>query len=302
MTRRVLITILITGAATATGLAQSGPGEQVRMIVPREAQAGARVAVETRVTRNAPYSAEAVNEFVQLLGDGNRIVRRTVMRLYRDSDGRTRRETLSATGSPTGDPGSIVITDPVAGTSLILNPAERTAARAPAAFARVSGGTIVVPAAGDGIRVIAPSGDEKAKIEVRARATAGDAAGVGVTSAERAAQRREAETAMQAARAGEREDLGEQVIEGVRARGTRTTTTIAAGAIGNEQPITVVSEQWFSPELEVLVMTRHSDPRVGETTYRLSNIVRAEPDRGLFQAPGDYTIKEPVIMRRPPQR
>ena len=55
--------------------------------------------------------------------------------------------------------------------------------------------------------------------------------------------------------------------------GTRTTTTIAAGSIGNEQPIQIVSEQWFSPDLKVLVMTKHSDPRSGETTYRLTNIV-----------------------------
>jgi hypothetical protein len=105
-----------------------------------------------------------------------------------------------------------------------------------------------------------------------------------------------------AAMPGTKEDLGEQVIEGVRARGTRTTTTIAAGSIGNEQPITVIAEQWFSPDLEVLVMTRHSDPRVGETTYRLTNIVRSEPDKTLFQVPSDYTIKEPTAIRRqPPQ-
>jgi hypothetical protein len=95
-----------------------------------------------------------------------------------------------------------------------------------------------------------------------------------------------------------REELGQQTIEGVMATDTRTTTVIAAGAIGNDQPIRIVSEQWFSPDLEVLVQTRHSDPRSGETIYRLSHIVRAEPDRSLFEVPADYTVKE-AGFRRP---
>jgi hypothetical protein len=85
-----------------------------------------------------------------------------------------------------------------------------------------------------------------------------------------------------------RQDLGQRMIEGVNALGTRTTTTIPTGAIGNEQPIRIVSEEWFAPDLQVLVMTKHSDPRSGETTYMLSNIIRAEPDRSLFEVPADY--------------
>ena len=81
------------------------------------------------------------------------------------------------------------------------------------------------------------------------------------------------------------------------ATGTRTTTVIPAGAIGNEQPIRIVSEQWFSPDLELLVLTRHSDPRTGDTTYRLTNIVRGDPDRSLFEVPADYTVKESGIRR-----
>ena len=90
-----------------------------------------------------------------------------------------------------------------------------------------------------------------------------------------------------------KEDLGTQVIEGLVATGTRTTTTIAAGSIGNEQPILIVSEQWFSPDLKVLVMTKHSDPRSGETIYRLTNIVQAEPARSLFEVPADYRSRMP---------
>jgi hypothetical protein len=99
------------------------------------------------------------------------------------------------------------------------------------------------------------------------------------------------------AKEGTREDLGRQTIEGVNAAGTRTTWTIPAGAIGNLQPIRIVSEQWMSPDLRILVLTKHSDPRTGENTYRLQNIVRAEPDRSLFTVPADYTLKESGIRK-----
>jgi len=98
-----------------------------------------------------------------------------------------------------------------------------------------------------------------------------------------------------------REDLGRQTIEGIPATGTRLTTTIPAGAIGNLQPIKIVAEQWVSPDLQVLVLTKHTDPRSGDTTYRLQNIVRAEPDRSLFTVPPDYRLKESGI-REPLER
>jgi hypothetical protein len=88
------------------------------------------------------------------------------------------------------------------------------------------------------------------------------------------------------------------MVEGVEAEGSRTTITIAAGQIGNDLPINIVSEQWYSPELQLLLMTRHSDPRTGETTYRLTNVNRAEPDRSLFEVPGDYTVQTAAEERR----
>ena len=81
------------------------------------------------------------------------------------------------------------------------------------------------------------------------------------------------------------------------ATGTRTTTVIPAGQIGNAQEIRIVSEQWFSEDLQVLVMTRHADPRSGENAYRLRNIVRAEPDPSLFTVPSDYTIQQRGVRR-----
>lgn len=88
------------------------------------------------------------------------------------------------------------------------------------------------------------------------------------------------------------ESLGTQVIDGVSAEGTRTTRTIPAGRIGNEKPIVFVSEVWYSPDLQVVVMTRRSDPRFGETVYKLTNIQRTEPPASLFQVPADFTVRE----------
>jgi hypothetical protein len=87
------------------------------------------------------------------------------------------------------------------------------------------------------------------------------------------------------------ESLGQKTIEGVLAEGTRTTITISAGAIGNEQPIQVVTERWYSPELQTLVLNKRTDPRSGETTTRLANISRAEPSRTLFEVPADYKVQ-----------
>jgi hypothetical protein len=84
----------------------------------------------------------------------------------------------------------------------------------------------------------------------------------------------------------EREEaLGTREIEGVSCKGTRTIVTTPAGAIGNEHAIDSVTERWVSPELQVVVMSRRSDPRFGETTYRLTKITRDEPPTALFALP-----------------
>ncbi|MFN0110014.1 MAG: energy transducer TonB [Blastocatellia bacterium] len=88
------------------------------------------------------------------------------------------------------------------------------------------------------------------------------------------------------------ESLGKQTIEGIEVEGKRTTTTIPAGAIGNERSIEMVSETWYSPELQTTIMTKRNDPTSGESTFRLTNIRRGEPDASLFQVPADYTVKE----------
>jgi hypothetical protein len=261
------ILIGLMAAAFATSLAAGQPSV-------------ARVMVETRVTRGAPYTADAVSEFVQVLADGNRIVRRTTTRIARDSEGRTRRETLAANGAVA----QVVITDPTSNGNLILDPQNRTATRAPGSFTMVAGAR--------------GRGSANTVVAVKPQV------GTWTSETVEMAKLTEELKRVQAARAGvpqegqtSREDLGQQTIEGVTATGTRSTTIIAAGAVGNESPITIVSEQWYSTELQMLVLTRHHDPRVGETTYRVTNIVRTEPDTALFQLPSDYTLQEPKMVR-----
>jgi len=90
---------------------------------------------------------------------------------------------------------------------------------------------------------------------------------------------------------GETKELGARDFDGVRAEGRQTTHTIPARAIGNEKPIVVATERWFSPELHVVVLAKTSDPRAGETVYRLVNVKRADPPAELFRLPDDYRVR-----------
>src|SRR5262249_35073779 len=95
------------------------------------------------------------------------------------------------------------------------------------------------------------------------------------------------------------EDLGTQVIEGVSCHGRREIVTIPAGAIGNDRPMQISSENWYSADLHTEVVRKHSDPRFGETVYRLTEVKLGEPDSSLFQIPSEYkTIVKPQIFRR----
>ncbi len=86
------------------------------------------------------------------------------------------------------------------------------------------------------------------------------------------------------------EDLGLQSMEGVQVTGIRTTRTIPAGEIGNDRPISIVTEVWTSPDLKTIVYSKRSDPRMGQQTFQLTNIVRSEPDASLFTVPADFKI------------
>lgn len=254
-----------------------------------------------KTVKGAPYSAEAVTESIQTLADGNRIVNRITSSVYRDSEGRTRRDQslkgLGIFGASGEEPTQTTfINDPVAGVTYTLDSRSRTAHKsvpftfefhrkpgetiegrtfefkvAPGAAAGASGNVIMtapLPAPGPGLRVPHPGvGPEGATTFVFKSTKSGNANEV-------------------------KEQLGKQLVEGVEAEGTRTTVTIPAGDIGNERAIEIVSERWYSPELQLVVMTRHSDPRFGETTYKLTNINRSDPAKSLFEVPAGYTVKE----------
>jgi hypothetical protein len=87
-----------------------------------------------------------------------------------------------------------------------------------------------------------------------------------------------------------KKDLGTQTIAGVSAQGTRITHTIPAGQIGNEKEITIVSEHWYSNELQMVVMSKRCDPRFGDTVYTVTKVQRSEPAASLFTVPSDYTV------------
>jgi hypothetical protein len=94
--------------------------------------------------------------------------------------------------------------------------------------------------------------------------------------------------------------LGTQMVDGVEAQGTRYTRTIPAGQIGNSKPITIVTERWYSPYLQIVVMNKRTDPMSGDSVTQFTDIQRGEPDPALFQVPSDYTVKKggPRVMIR----
>jgi hypothetical protein len=252
-----------------------------------------------KLVKGSPYSAVAVTESMQTLSDGNRIVNKSSAAVYRDSEGRTRREqTLRAIGplAKGGEPRqTIFINDPVAGINYHLDPQEHVAYKmAPMNFKFERR---VPPPPPEGAAGVPRSDHEEFTIQIQPDVLMQKkGTGAGVSVGWIGPQNRNAQT----------ESLGKQDIEGVEAEGTRTTVTIPAGEIGNERPIEIVSERWYSAELQTVVMSRHTDPRFGENTYRLTNISRTEPARSLFEVPADYTVKEgpmhkpeTIRMRKP---
>jgi hypothetical protein len=217
------------------------------------------------VVKGNPYSAKTLTEITQTLADGNSIVQRTEGAVYRDREGRTRREhTLSGTRPGRSRPAMrgrriIAIDDVVAGFHYVLDPEAKTARRMPRwnSAPRPDG----VP--GQPPDRIDPTSERR-----------GPPPG--------------------------RESLGTKTIEGLEAEGTRTTVTVPPGDLGNGMPIEIVTERWVSRELEVPVLIRFADPRTGERLYRLTSISRAEPSPQLFVVPPEFTTVDGPerLMRR----
>lgn len=258
-----------TGVAVA--VAQAQPGPQRTMIGFVSSVFG------EKTVAGAPYSAEGVTEFSRTLADGTRIKRTNTSSICRDSLGRTRQEhtvqimgALAASGEPSK---TITITDPVAQTVYILNPAEKTATQLP--YPTPGGANMTWTQSGTGTATATAAGPRffEKQVHVRTSAVAGD-------------------TLVTHHGDFKTESLGKRDVEGVIAEGTRTTSEIPEGQIGNDRPITIVTETWHSPELKTVVLSQTTDPMSGDTIYRLTNINRTEPPPDLFQVPPDYTLKK----------
>ncbi|HWW74029.1 MAG TPA: hypothetical protein VNZ44_01460 [Pyrinomonadaceae bacterium] len=208
-----------------------------------------------RQVKGVPYSAQFVSESTRTLANGVRISRNSTGAVYRDGEGRTRREmTLGAVGPVMVEEAPVpmvFINDWVARVHYALNESDHTARKVPLRDA--------------------PEGAPEP-----AREGEGDAP--------------------------KTESLGKRTIEGVEAEGTRTTITIPAGRVGNDRAIEIVSERWYSPELQVVVLSSHKDPFVGDTVYRLTGISRGEPDATRFHVPADYTVVEGPPPQNPPRK
>jgi hypothetical protein len=238
----------------------------------------------------APYSAEGVTEHVQTLADGTHITQPTQKtKFYRDSLGRTRTEHSfpvppGALANGADAPSLIEISDPVAGVHYTLEPRNHTARKMSVPpppplpspnSANISTGRFVRSSA----IVVAQSAS---------------ASGNGAAAAARAVVPAPGPSSPESQRPQfSRESLGTQTIEGVLVDGSRTTVTYPIGSVGNDRPITTSTETWTSSELKVTVLSKNSDPRRGESTTRLTNISRVEPDASLFQVPADYEVIEP---------
>jgi|SRR6516165_8484781 hypothetical protein len=205
-----------------------------------------------KTVTGAPFAATFSTQTKQVLADGNQIVRNNTGSFARDSQGRTRRD----------------MTFPGIG---ILAGGNQAPPHVVMINDPVAGSQYILEVDRKIARRV-QSGEGKHKH--------GDANDSG------AAQRARVESNVT------KTPLGTQTINGVLAEGTRTTRTIPAGAIGNANPIVIAVERWYSPDLQTVILMKRDDPRMGETTFQLTNIQRQEPDPSLFQVPADYTVKQ----------
>lgn len=230
-----------------------GPGGPGGPMGPRMELLGFAEMHPGKVVTGAPYTASALTETQQTLSDGNTIDRRVQSTVYRDSQGRTRRETTFTGAGPlttSGQPRSVImIHDPVTSTAYVLHPDKKTAEQLPGPL----------------------NGAKKGNMQNRFEARIQEEIANGTLK---------------------KDDLGTQTINGIPAQGTRYTRTIPAGQLGNANPILIVTEQWYSPDLQIIVKSTRTDPRFGQTNYTLANIQRTEPAAALFSVPSDYAVSQ----------
>jgi len=241
--------------------------------------------IDITPVKAAPFCAVITTEHTQPFADGNRIHTVDNSTLCRDSEGRTRREVgLNLLGAAPEKSATklITIVDPAAGVRYVLDTNTKTARKMP-----------LPPLPGvTGEKGLHQSGPVIKEDRVMILRGPGEH-GLGEPGADTTFGNVFINT--EVGRGGPEansENLGDQTFDGIHATGTRMTTTIAAGKMGNEQPILVTSERWYSPELKATIMTKHNDPWAGELKTQFMNVNTAEPDASLFVVPSDYKIVE----------
>jgi hypothetical protein len=262
-----ILCLLVPALALAQGEGAGGPKRTMETNVFFAHPAGPAAPVT-----GAPYSAQAITENIQVLADGNRIKRTNSENVTRDSQGRTRQETSPFKNLSGNDdaPLLIIINDPVAGYTYTLDSKTKTAFKLPALKGLPpEGGAVAVRREAMHIE-FGDGGAPHGSIQIMTRKGPPEGPDTNETQT----------------------DLGTQTIEGLTVQGTRVTRTIPAGEVGNERPIVMTTETWYSPELKVPVMSKTIDPHIGEISYRLTNIQRSEPAASQFQIPSDYTVKD----------
>jgi hypothetical protein len=276
--------------------------------------------------KSAPYTAQVVNERQQNLPDGNQIDNKRSSASYRDSAGRTRQEMRD----DKGELRAVTIHDPVAGATYILRPKDKTATKIPAnpeaARAAAEAARGAAHAANSAQREAmrerieqmrregklpnverrtGPNGEEivikrvervgngqdQGQQDVHVRVEQNIVTMDGSRAAQLAPLAGAIGDSKWAARATTK-DLGTREMDGVKAEGKLRSYEIPAGEVGNRNPIVVSHESWYSPDLQITLYTKHSDPRTGETTYRVEGLKREEPAPALFTIPSDYTVRD----------
>ena len=262
------IVLAAMGAAAQDEVQQKALMEKLKVEIQSMTEATAKLGVMAQPVLGAPFSGTEVNEETQTLADGTKIHHESQTQVYRDGAGRTRREMGN----------TVVIMDPVAKMRYTINHERKT-------VTAVNMGFVKMAPAGEraGIGIAAGANDQVVTYTMDTGNTERVMSSAVVV--------KDGKVAKKEIR-GNTEDLGPQTMEGVVANGTRLTRTIETGAIGNDRPINSVSERWYSPQLQTMMMTKQTDPRSGENIFRLTNVKLGEPDPSLFQVPAGYQVIE----------
>jgi len=280
----ILFAALAAGMAIAQTppagtIAISGSNAELSPLAPKAGMVTMHVEdMDAESVKGAPFCATITTEHTQAFADGNRIHTSDNSTLCRDGEGRTRREaSLNLLGAAprTSAPKLITIMDSVAGFRYMLDSERKIAHRMAIRSTPNTAGTRVagpdgVPGKGEQVMIYQRVGMGRPNMVVN----------------DNVFFKKRGQTSDEPAPATE--NLGDQTIDGIHTTGTRMTTTIPAGKMGNEQPILVTSERWYSPELKATIMTKHSDPWAGELKTQFTNVNTSEPDSSLFLVPSDY--------------